>query len=46
MKGTGSKRKEFCITPEGIEVFAVAFTDGASTVTAIVEGKKHVDERI
>lgn len=39
VKGTGSKRKEFCITPEGIEVFAVAFTDGASTVTAIVEGK-------
>lgn len=38
VKGTGSKRKEFCITPEGIEVFAVAFTDGASTVTAIVEG--------
>uniref|UniRef100_A0A0D9YUZ5 rRNA N-glycosylase n=1 Tax=Oryza glumipatula TaxID=40148 RepID=A0A0D9YUZ5_9ORYZ len=33
----GSKRKEFVLTPEGPDVFTIAFTDGTNTVTAIIE---------
>ncbi|KAM0906866.1 hypothetical protein ACQ4PT_016501 [Festuca glaucescens] len=39
VKGKGSKQKEFHLTPDGMCVFTVAFTDGKRTVTAIIEGR-------
>lgn len=44
VKVKGFKRKEFVLTPEGRDVFTIAFTDGTNTVTAIIE-EKHVVER-
>lgn len=39
VKVKGSNRKEFILTPEGPDVFTIAFTDGTNTVTAIIEEK-------
>lgn len=39
VKGKGSNKKEFYLTPDSMSVFTVAFTDGKKTITAIIEGR-------
>ncbi|KAM3206904.1 hypothetical protein ACQJBY_062215 [Aegilops geniculata] len=39
VKGKGKKKRTFHLTPDGLAVFTVAFTDGRRTVKAIIEGR-------